>query len=66
MVNHESIKVDPAKIEAVLNWGRSKKPTDVKSSWVQPDIIEGLPKKIVKIATPLTKLTRKAEKFNWD
>ena len=31
VVNKEGIKVDPAKIEAVMNWERPKTPTEVRS-----------------------------------
>ena len=31
VVNRHGVKVDPAKIEAILNWKRPKTPTEVRS-----------------------------------
>ncbi|KAJ9553882.1 LOW QUALITY PROTEIN: hypothetical protein OSB04_017927 [Centaurea solstitialis] len=49
LVNREGIKVDPAKVEAVMKWETPKTPTEDFS----------------KIAVPLTRLTRKSERFVW-
>ena len=66
VVNHEGIKVDPAKIEAILNWERPKTPTEVRSLMGLAGYYRRFVQDFSKIATPLTKLTRKNEKFEWN
>jgi len=65
VVSNEGIKVDPEKIEAILNWERPKTPTEVRSFMGLAGHYRRFVKDFAKIATPLTKLTRKAEKFIW-
>ena len=66
VVNHEGIKVDPAKIEAIINWERPKTPTKVRSFMGLAGYYRRFVQDFSKIATPLTKLTRKNEKFEWN
>ncbi|KAI3514654.1 hypothetical protein L1887_13250 [Cichorium endivia] len=65
VVNKDGIKVDPAKIEAVMNWEKPKNPTEIRSflglAGYYRRFIEGFSK----IACPLTLLTKKNEKFVW-
>ncbi|KAL8102858.1 hypothetical protein AgCh_027400 [Apium graveolens] len=65
VVNKEGIKVDPAKIEAVMNWERPKTPTEVRSFLGLAGYYRRFVQDFSKIAVPLTKLTRKNEKFVW-
>ena len=65
VISAEGISVDPQKIEAIVNW---KPPTNV--SEVRSFLgLEGYYKKFVegfsKIATPLTNLLKKDQKFEW-
>ncbi|XP_074362412.1 putative mitochondrial protein AtMg00860 [Apium graveolens] len=66
IISIEGIKVDPAKVEAVLNWGRPKTPTEVRSFLGLQGYYRRFVKDFVKVATPLTKLTRKNEKFAYN
>ena len=66
VVNQEGIKVDPSKIEAIMNWERPRRQRKLEVLWDWLDIIERFVQDFSKIATPLTKLTRKNEKFEWN
>ena len=63
VVSAEGISVDPQKIEAIEDWKPPTNVTEVRSflglAGYYRKFVEGLSK----IATPLTKLTRKEEKF---
>ena len=65
IVSSEGIQVDPAKIEAVMNWERPKTPTEVRSFMGLAGYYRRFVKDFSKIVVPLTKLTRKNEKFEW-
>ena len=66
MVSNEGIKVDPTKIAAVLDWERPRTPTEVRSFMGLVGYYQRFVKDFAKKATPLTKLTRKNEKFIWN
>ncbi|KAL8133322.1 hypothetical protein AgCh_008690 [Apium graveolens] len=65
VVNKEGIKVDPAKIEALMNWERPKTPTEVRSFLGLAGYYRRFVQDFTKIVVPLTKLTRKNENFIW-
>ena len=66
VISNEGIKLDRAKIEAVMNWERPKTPTEVRSFMGLAGYYQRFVKDFSKIATPLTKLTRKNEKYVWN
>ena len=66
IVSNEGIKVDPAKIEAITNWERPRTPTEVRSFLGLAGYYHQFVQNFSRIATPLTKLTRKNEQFIWN
>ncbi|KAJ9535693.1 hypothetical protein OSB04_un001154 [Centaurea solstitialis] len=64
--SNDGIKVDPAKVEAIKGWEPPKTPSEVRSFLG----LAGYYRKFIQdfscLATPLTKLTRKNEKFVWE
>ncbi|KAJ9545458.1 hypothetical protein OSB04_025165 [Centaurea solstitialis] len=65
LVNREGIKVDPAKIEAVMKWEVPKTPTEIRSFLGLAGYYRRFIQDFSKIAVPLTRLTRKNVKFVW-
>ncbi|KAL8133843.1 hypothetical protein AgCh_009056 [Apium graveolens] len=65
VISKEGIKVDPVKIEAVSKWEQPKTPTEIRSFLGLAGYYQRFVKDFSKIASPLTKLTRKKEKFVW-
>ncbi|XP_071707880.1 uncharacterized protein [Rutidosis leptorrhynchoides] len=66
VICQEGIKVDPSKIEGVMNWNAPKTPTEIKSFLGLAGYYHRFIKDFSKIAGPLTKLTRKDVSFQWN
>nr|GEV97868.1 putative reverse transcriptase domain-containing protein [Tanacetum cinerariifolium] len=66
VVNSEGIHVDPNKIEAVKNWRPPKTPTEIRSFLGLAGYCRRLIANFSKITKPLTLLTQKNKKFEWD
>ena len=66
VVSSEGIKVDPTKVEAMINWERPKTPMEVRSFMGLAGYYRRFVQDFTKNSYPLTKLTRKNEKFVWN
>nr|GEW47670.1 putative reverse transcriptase domain-containing protein [Tanacetum cinerariifolium] len=66
VINFEGIKVDPAKIEAVMNWQAPKNVGEIRSFLGLAGYYRRFIQDFFKIASSLTKLTRKNTPFIWD
>ncbi|KAJ9557738.1 hypothetical protein OSB04_012352 [Centaurea solstitialis] len=65
IINREGIKVDPAKIEAVMNSEVPKAPTEIRSFLGLAGYYRRFIQDFSKIAVPLTRLTKKSEPYVW-
>ena len=65
IVSEEEISVDPEKIQTVKDWKASKIVNGIRSFIRMAGYYKRFIQDFSKIATPLTKLTRKDEKFVW-
>ncbi|XP_022031188.1 uncharacterized protein LOC110932138 [Helianthus annuus] len=65
IISANGVLVDPSKIEVVSRWTPLKNPSDIRSFLGLAGYYRRFIQDFSKIATPLTKLTRKDEKFIW-
>ena len=66
VVSAQSIQVDPRKIAAVENWEQPRTVTEVRSFLGLAGYYRRFVKDFPIMALPLTKLTKKDVKFEWD
>ena len=66
MISKNGIIIDPTKVEAESQWEAPKNASEIRSflglAGYYRNFIEGF----LKLALPLTKLTRKGQAFVWD
>ena len=65
VISVEGVYVDPQKIEAIVNWKPPTNVTEIRSFLGLAGYYRKFVEGFSKLAAPLTKLTRKEEKFVW-
>ena len=65
LVNQKGILVDPAKIEAMMQWEVPKSPSEIRSFLGLAGYYRRFIQDFSKIAVPLTRLTKKSVVFRW-
>ena len=66
IINRDGIVVDPEKIKAVVEWPTPKSVTEIRSFLSLAGYYRRFFEGFSKIAGPLTRLTQKGVKFEWD
>ncbi|GJY55831.1 putative reverse transcriptase domain-containing protein [Tanacetum coccineum] len=65
VIDSDGIHVHPAKIDYINDWASPKTPTEIRQFLGLAGYYQRFIKGFLKIAKPMTKLTRKNVKFNW-
>ncbi|KAL4281174.1 hypothetical protein GQ457_03G022010 [Hibiscus cannabinus] len=65
VVSFEGIRVDPKKVEAVVNWKQPKSVTEIRSFLGLAGYYQRFVSGFSKVAAPLTKLLQKGVKYEW-
>ena len=66
MISKDGITVDPNKIEAMVNWDRPTNVSEVRNFLGLAGYYRRFVEGFSRIAAPLTRLTRKNVKFEWN
>ena len=61
-----SVSVDSEKVEAIMSWERPKSIFEIRSFLVLAGYYKWFIKYFSQLAAPMTRLTRKGVKFEWD
>ena len=66
MISASGVSVDPEKVETIMSWKRSRLVFEIRSflglAWYYRRFIQDFSQ----LATPMTRLTRKEVKFEWN
>ena len=65
VISEEGVSIDPQKIEAIVNWKPPTNVTEIQSFMGLAGYYQKFVEGFSKLATSLTKLTRKEKKFVW-
>nr|GEX55346.1 putative reverse transcriptase domain-containing protein [Tanacetum cinerariifolium] len=65
VIDHISVYVDPAKVEAIKSWAAPMTPTEVRQFLGLAGYYRRFIKDFSLISKPLTKLTQKNKKYKW-
>ena len=60
------VSVDPEKVEAVVSWERPKSVFEIRSFLGLAGYYKRFIEYFSRLVTPMTRLTRKEVKFDWD
>ena len=66
VVSASGVSVDPEKVEAVMSWERPKSIFEIHSFLGLAGYYRRFIKDFSRLAAPMTRLTRKEVKFDWD
>ena len=66
MVSASGVSVDQEKVEAVMSWERPKSVFEIRSFLGLAGYYRRFIEDFSRIAAPMTKLTRKEVKFDWE
>ena len=66
VVSASGVSVDPGKVEAVMSWERPKSVFEIRSFLGLAGYYRRFIEDFSRLATPMTRLTRKKVKFVWD
>ena len=66
VVSASGVSVDPKKVEAVMNWGRSKLVFEIHSFLELAGYYKRFIEDISRLVAPMMKLTRKEVRFEWN
>ena len=66
VVSASGMSMDPEKVEAVMSWERSKSVFEIRSFLGFTGYYRRFIEDFSRLATPMTRLTRKEVKFVWD
>ena len=66
VLSASGVSVDPEKVEAVMGWERSKSVFEIRSFLGLAGYYRRFIEDLSRLAAPMTRLTRKGVKFEWD
>ena len=65
-MSESGVSVDPEKVEAVMSWERPKSVFEIRSFLGLDGYYRRFIKDLSRLAAPMTRLTRKVVRFDWN